>query len=226
MRARTILVITTAVFVICAIIGVITKNSFIEFDLDESYVGIFPESLMDSTTEMILDEAENYNIVCIEAIKEAEVGNYGLRQEVRVVKTFNTDKLKVGDVIQVAPGNTMLYANSGTETDEDVLPKESDSLGVNFCFVNTMTVGDKYLAFLTDQILTHEKLYTTAMLTISPLFSYSETQSTPLTVDEDADMGSVTKYKYAKDNEFFGGSEECIDKFYKLKETLLETYPL
>ena len=96
-------------------------------------------------------------------------------------------------------------------------------------FVNKMDVGEKYLVFLDKEVVKGSEIYVPSEdFFFSPFFSYKSKNNVPAGIDEEYSYkgyGHAVQYKKLKNNEFFGDTSECIEKFNNIKSYLIKKYP-
>ena len=92
MKIKTISIITLAVFLICAVIGIISRKSCRKFDINQACVGVFWESMLDDEMVKFYEEEiqKSKNILCVRVLEDFKAGSYYSTQKVEITKVFKS----------------------------------------------------------------------------------------------------------------------------------------
>jgi len=227
MKIRYVAIITTICFLTMLGYGLYQKTTYSNHNKEENlledhfYVGIFPDSMIDSQIETLSDNLDSQNYILAAKCNDPVFFRFNCAtQNVTVKKVFAGSNMDVGSKFDI------LVSTSLAEDGGIIVNGKSSYFGTNF--VNVMETGKVYLVFLERKIENHDSSdpiyrFSDAFL-IKPLFSYEEMKSVPLS--SETELSDSVSYSTAKGSEFFLASQASIDKMHALQEEFITKYPL
>ncbi len=211
----------TILLIIAALIyGLVNKKSLrtekqLKNDMDDFYVGAFPDEMMDNTVTRYKKELENssHYILLVECLEDMRFEYSSATQKVRVKRIFKGEGINVGDEVNVVKIGFTFFSEEG-------MPKS-----MNMSFAGEMIKNKEYLVFL-DQKTAVNGMIPVMMspegFPVQPIFS---TEFNTVGWHESAIEGSTfVKYSDVKNEEFFLMSEDSVEKWMDLKKELIGRY--
>ncbi|MBQ3584392.1 MAG: hypothetical protein IJA27_06735 [Lachnospiraceae bacterium] len=204
--------IVLSAMIISGIIGGICRNSYVNCDELEYYkVGLMADELvlnLKDRMEKTLDESTY--ILKVKCIDEVEFSFKRTYQAVQIEKVYKGENISTGECINISMISSNVY---------------QDDMSINMGFVNKMMVGEEYLVFLGQKVVSIEygtEIYMTPDYIMAPVFSYKEHNN--VIVDSLFEDSLYAYYKDVSENEFFVESEEALNILLGIKNNLIEKY--
>lgn len=203
---------------ICITIGLIFKHSHknIKDDIDDFYVGLLDENLVNTEINMMKKNLHNSNYILLVTCEDEIQFDFSFgSQKVRVDSIIKgNDIISEGDIIDII--NITLI--SIPEIDQ---PMKS----FNINFVNKLKIDSHYIIFLDECIKLNNKktvfTYNNDYF-MSPYFSVNEINASPL--KSELSEGYFCKYNNVKDQDVFMMSSEAIQQWEQFRKEIIETY--
>lgn len=220
MRMRIAIIITVAVFCLCAIFGMVKRTTYTDIRAQDNYMdslqtGVLPEEMAVSCCAAMPDILSNATIVMKAKVTgDLEQLFYNTRQKVQVEKVFKGSEIKEGSEIYVFSGQWDLSLT--------VEPKS-----IECGFVNIMDKGEEYLIFFSGRVLDSKEgipmyeMYWGPIIT--PVFGYKDKEEKAVKYNPENEHTYVP-YRELKDNEFFCDSENGYKAWRELKEKMMQEY--
>lgn len=215
MKIRTISIITGVMFLIAAILGVMCKNTFTNYNkLAYFNVGELPGNMIPNLikNESKVLEGSKY-ILKVTPLKDVEFDSLCTKQKVKVLSVFKGENVGAGDEFYVIKSDASLNCQEPRDT--------------NMNFVNEMKGGQDYLVFLDRKLIIPEKsngiFFITPQTTIPPIYSYNDRENVIIPIPEDAETTYVA-YEKVRDNEFFVTNQNGLDELNAFKKELTDKY--
>lgn len=235
MKIKIIALITSCLFIVASIIGLITKNNYSNINLEETtllnfHVALASEKTIEPQCEFILESiySENSNtyieedfqvniILRVEPIEDMDFIFMDTIQEVKVLEVYKGDNIIEGDVIKITSSSGSISLN---------YDRTSEYINiVNMGFINELEIGEEYLVLLNGKVKTIDQkiVYEAPSFLVTPFFSYSDTENSLPELENNSD--SYVAYSKVSQNEFFVQNENALNMLNELKTELIQMFP-
>lgn len=198
---------------ICLTIGLIFKHSHknIKDDIDDFYVGLLDENLVNTEINMMKKTLHNSNYILLVTCED----------EIQFDFSFGSQKVKIDSVIK---GNNVV--SEGDIIDIIKINHVFNSMkAFNINFINELKTGSQYIIFL-DECVTLNNHKTVFIHNIdyfmSPYFSVDEINASPL--ESELSDSYSSKYGNVKNQDVFMMSSESIQQWEQFRKEIIETY--
>lgn len=204
---------------ICLTIGLIFKHSHknIKDDIDDFYVGLIDENLVNTEINMMRQTLHNSNYILLVTCEDEIQFDFSFgSQKVKidsVIKGNNT--VSEGDIIDIIKINHVFNLSS----------QDGPMKAFNINFINELKIGSQYIIFL-DECVTlnnHRTVFTHNIdYFMSPYFSVDEINASPL--ESELSDSFSSKYGNAKKQDVFMMSFESIQQWEQFRKEIIKTY--
>ena len=198
---------------ICLTIGLFFKHSHknIKDDIDDFYVGLLDENLVNTEINMMKKTLHNSNYILLVTCED----------EIQFDFSFGSQKVKIDSVIK---GNNAV--SEGDIIDIIKINHVFNSMkAFNMNFINELKTGSQYIIFL-DECITLDNHKTVFIHNIdyfmSPYFSVDEINASPL--ESELSDSFSSKYGNVKNQDVFMMSSEAIQQWEQFRKEIIETY--
>lgn len=221
MKYKIYAVITIAICVFCAFVGVKVKSTYTNITQNPNFimnmkVAELPEELAkDVTNDMKERLTDSDFIIRVRATGEERYIFHAFMQKAEVLQIYQSEDNgpKENQYIYVTKAGWRCYF---------------DEMSVEYGFVNKMQEGKEYLIFLDhkeDSSLDKDveyDVYDLGEYIIDPIFCYDEIQNKTVPTYGES---TYVNYKDVCDNEFFVCTDEGMEYVLELKREMIEKYP-
>lgn len=219
MRYRILYGLAVVLVLAAAIFGSTKRGTYQDIAHSENFyadalVAELPEEIALTNSEAMRTALPTAPLILrVHVLDDLEYVTNNAKLKVRVDDVFTGTGCAVGDVIYLT-GRYYIFFGSDLTT-------------LECYFINIPKVGEDYLVFVEDQLVSYHdpfpvfRLYQSSIFT--PIFSYTDHPCTILPTEE---HNTYVPYDAVRENEFFVTSEKGFQALSDLKHEMLERYPI
>lgn len=213
--------------IICGlgVFGLIKKQTYVNMvnssdksKIEQLYVGVASDELIDMCYDGIMTELQQTEIIAkVKVLSEPIFASRYYYYDVVFTDVYKGNEIEKGEKASLTKGSWITFLDN----------KKSDGnvgYSLNLGFRNFLEQDEEYLVFIEKKAdtLDESNLCLLSDFVISPVFSYTESESSPH--KSEFNDSSFVRYGDVKNEEFFCETEYGIKKLSEMKKILTETY--